>query len=197
MAFTIRSLAGANTTGHRLAESVLVVIDAQQEYVDGTLALADVEPATANIARLLTAARSEGVPVIHVAHVGAPGGPFDPAGPGVIIADVQPIAGEAVVEKRLPNSFADTDLYERVVATDRSSLVIAGFMTHMCVSATTRSALDHGFDATVVADACATRDLPDPTGSGTIPASTIHAASLAALADRFAAVITTDQVLAS
>jgi hypothetical protein len=34
----------------------------------------------------------------------------------------------------------------------------------MCVSATVRSALDHGYASTVVAAACATRDLPDPLG---------------------------------
>ena len=196
MAFTLRALAGANTTGHRLDQSVLLVIDAQQEYIDGTLALPGVEPATANIVRLLTAARRAQSPVIHVAHVGAPGGPFDPAGPGAIIADVEPVPHEPVVEKRLPNSFAGTDLEDRLATHGRGSLVIAGFMTHMCVSATARSALDHGYDVTVVSDATATRDLPNATGAGIVDASAVHVAALAALADRFAAVVTTDEVLA-
>jgi len=65
--------------------------------------------------------------------------------------------------------------------------VLAGFMTHMCVSSTARAALDLGYQTTVVADACATRDLPRP-GGGTIAAADLHAAELAALADRFAIV---------
>ncbi len=196
MAFTLRGLAGLTTTGHRLADSVVVVIDAQREYVDGTVALPGVDAAVENIVRLLDAARRLDVPIIHVAHVGAPGGPFDPAGPGVIIDRVAPIEGEGVVEKRLPNSFAGTDLDERIRATGRKTLVIAGFMTHMCVSTTARAAIDHGYDSTVVSDATGTRDLPSAVGSDVVPAQVVHETALAELADRFAAVVTTEQVLA-
>ena len=42
--------------------------------------------------------------------------------------------------------------------------------------------------ATVVADATATRALPDPLG-GTIPASVVHRTALSELADRFAIVV--------
>ena len=61
----------------------------------------------------------------------------------------------------------------------RTQLVIAGFMTHMCVSSTARAALDLGYKATVAADAAATRDLPDPMG-GVISADALHRAALAA-----------------
>ena len=196
MAFTLRELAGLTTAGHHLVDSVLVVIDAQQEYVTGRVALPGVEAAVTNIVRLLDAARNHQVPVIHVAHIGASGGPFDPAGPGVIIERVAPIAGESVVEKRLPNSFAGTDLDELIRATGRQTLVITGFMTHMCVSATARAAIDHGYDSTVVGDATGTRDLPSTGSTESITASVIHDAALAALADRFAAVVTTDALLA-
>ena len=40
----------------------------------------------------------------------------------------------------------------------------------------------HGVDA-------ATRDLPDPTGAGTVPAAEVQRAALAALADRFAIIV--------
>jgi len=49
-----------------------------------------------------------------------------------------------------------------------------------------RAALDLGFKSTVVADACATRDLPDPLGGAAVAAADLHRASLIALADRFA-----------
>ena len=74
--------------------------------------------------------------------------------------------GETVLVKSLPNAFAGTPLADLVRATGRREIVIAGFATHMCVSATARSALDHGFRTTVVAAATATRDLPHVCGAG-------------------------------
>jgi nicotinamidase-related amidase len=61
-------------------------------------------------------------------------------------------------------------------------------MTHMCVEATARAALDHGFKTTVVAAATATRDLPDPLTGNTVPAAEVQRNALAALADRFATI---------
>ena len=45
-----------------------------------------------------------------------------------------------------------------------------------------------GYHCTVIASACATRDLPDGR-DGIIPAEVVHRANLAALADRFARVV--------
>jgi nicotinamidase-related amidase len=61
-------------------------------------------------------------------------------------------------------------------------------MTHMCVEATARAALDLGFKATVIAAATATRDLPDPVGGEGIAAAEVQRNALAALNDRFAVV---------
>jgi nicotinamidase-related amidase len=90
-----------------------------------------------------------------------------------------------VIEKELPNAFAGTDLQARLAATGRKNIILAGLMTHMCVSSTARAALDLGFRITVDADSCVTRDLPDGRG-GTIAAATIHEVALAELSDRFA-----------
>jgi nicotinamidase-related amidase len=100
-----------------------------------------------------------------------------------------PQNGETVLIKSLPNAFAGTALAELVRATGRREIVIAGFATHMCVSATARSALDHGFRTTVVAAATATRDLPHVSGAGITPAAVIQEGTLAAVSDRFSVVI--------
>jgi nicotinamidase-related amidase len=104
---------------------------------------------------------------------------------GAIIASVAPQAAEPIIEKELPNAFAGTDLQAQLAATGRKNIVLAGFMTHMCVSSTARAALDLGFRTTVDAESCATRDLPDGRG-GIIAARTIHDIALAELSDRFA-----------
>lgn len=186
---TLLQMAGVTPAPAKLGDAAVVIIDAQNEYVSGKLPLAGVEAALARIADLLAAARAAGAPVIHIAQRGRQGGLFDPASDAFKFAALAaPQAGETVVEKPLPNAFAKTDLNEKLQATGKKTLVIAGFMTHMCVSATTRSALDHGYAVTIAADAVATRDLPDPLGGPDLPAAQIHRTALAELADRFATV---------
>jgi nicotinamidase-related amidase len=182
-------MAGADPSPARLSDAAVVIIDAQEEYVNGKVPLAGVDAALDAIAKLLAVARAAGTPVIHVQHRGRPGGLFDPAGSGHAIAQqAAPAAGEKVVQKELPNAFTKTSLHLDLQATGRKSLILAGFMTHMCVSATARAALDHAYRTTIVGDAAATRDLPDPLGGAPIPAAQVHRTALAELADRFATV---------
>lgn len=183
---TLFQLAGADLTPPRLGDACLVLIDIQNEYLAGPLALPDANAAIARASALLARARESGAAIIHIAHRGKPGSLFDrTADRGAIVAPLSPRAGEPVIEKELPNAFAGTDLKAQLDTTGRKELVLAGFMTHMCVSSTARAALDLGFRTTVDADSCATRDLPDGLG-GTLAARTIHEVALAELSDRFA-----------
>jgi nicotinamidase-related amidase len=192
---SLLAMAGAPLDPSPWDKAALVLIDAQMEYVEGKLALPRVRPALEEAARVLDLARQQGAPVIHIVHHGKPGGAlFDPNGPLSKIAPaVAPRSGETIIAKGLPNAFAKTDLQKSIEATGRKELVVVGFMTHMCVSATVRAALDLGYRTTVVADATATRDLPDPLvcpeAHGVQKAETVHRATLAALADRFAIVV--------
>lgn len=187
---TLLALAGAPSEPPPLHESVVVVIDAQNEYVDGSLALPGVRPALERIAALLQRARKVGAPIIHVRHLGRAGSLFDPDAPRGAIADpVKPAGGETVIGKKLPNSFAGTELQKAIEATGRRNIVACGFMTHMCVSSTVRAALDLGYRSIVPASATATRDLPDAVTGATLPAAAIQSASLSALSDRFATIV--------
>jgi nicotinamidase-related amidase len=183
---TLLELSGADLNPPKLAEACLVLIDIQNEYRAGPLALPDAEPAIAVAAKLLARARKSGAAIFHIAHKGRAGSLFDRAADrGAIVAELAPLAGELVIEKELPNAFAGTDLQAQLAASGRKNIVLAGFMTHMCVSSTARVALDLGFRTTIDADSCATRDLPDGRG-GTLAARTIHEVALAELSDRFA-----------
>lgn len=193
---TLLRLAGAPDHPAPLSGAVLVVIDAQGEYSTGRLPLDGADAALERLAALLAAARAAGTPVIHVAHRGRPGGLFDRAASGgAILPDAAPAPGEEVVEKGLPNAFAGTPLQELLAATGRRELLLAGFMTHMCVSSTARAALDLGWRVTVAADACASRALPDALGGPAIPGAEIHRVALAELADRFAIVAPVARIL--
>ena len=187
---TLLDMAGVPNRPHRLAEAAVVMIDAQMEYVNGRLPLTGIEPALEVGAELLAAARAAGRPVIHVQHQGKGDGLFGPDGPFFAIApQVAPREGEAVVGKVVPNALADGVLGTRLKELGAANIIIAGFMTHLCVSTTARAALDLGYGCTVLAPACATRDLPDGQG-GVVPAEDLHRVELAALADRFAMIAT-------
>ncbi|EJT07014.1 cysteine hydrolase family protein [Rhizobium sp. CCGE 510] len=191
---TLLQHAGATPKPVDLAQSVLVIIDAQNEYLDGTLPLSGIAEAVGEIGRLLDTARQSGMPVFHIVHRSAAGAGLFAAGSHAaeIIPALTPVEGEMVIAKTLPNAFAGTTLGAALTdlaqATGRTDIILAGFMTHLCVSATARAALDLGIRAIVVASAAATRDLPDPLG-GVIDADVVHRTALAELADRFATVV--------
>ena len=187
---TLLEIGGAPLHPSPLEQAALVLIDHQREYVDGGIPLMGIDAAVTEAVRLLGLARRSGMPVFHVVHHGKPGSVlFDPEGPFVeIIQGLAPAEGETIVIKSLPNSFAKTDLYELIKATGRTELIVGGFATHMCVSATVRAALDLSLRTTVVAGATASRDLPNPLG-GIVSAERVHEATLAALADRFAIIV--------
>ena len=196
---TLIQIAGGTSRAATWQEAVLLIIDHQTEYTTGRASLAGIDAAVGQIATLLAQARAAGAPVIHVVHHSKPGAAmFDPQGPHVAIIDgLQAEPGEPIVHKGLPNAFAGTTLDEALQKTGRRALIVAGFATHMCVSATVRSALDHGYASTVVAAACATRDLPDPLGGQPISAADIQRVALVELADRFATVVPDANALAT
>ncbi|MEU2681230.1 cysteine hydrolase family protein [Streptomyces sp. NPDC007107] len=191
---TLRRLNGLDDTPASLAGSTLVLIDYQNTYTTGVMELDGWQPALDAAAELLARARREGTKVIHVINDGGEGTPYDiRAEIGRIHPRVAPADGEPVVVKQTPNAFAGTDLDRHVDAAGHSDLVIAGFMTHMCVTFTAQGAFLRGNRPTVVADACATRTLPV---LGTeVPAEQVHSAALATIADLWGVVVPTQKSL--
>jgi nicotinamidase-related amidase len=188
---TLRTLAGLPAAPASLADSTLIMIDCQNTYTRGVMELEGVQAALDEAAALLDRARSAGIPIIHIQHDDGEGGLYDVrAELGAIVDRVAPRDGEPVVVKNYPNSFVATDLEQRLRAGSAENLVLAGFMTHMCVNSTARGAFNLGFAPTVVAAATATRALPDSVGVGSaVPASAMQAASLAAISDLFAIIV--------
>ncbi|WP_345189909.1 isochorismatase family protein [Streptomyces lavendulae] len=184
---SLRDVIGLDNTPPRLADSTLVLIDFQNTYRSGVMALDGAEAALAAGARLLAAARAAGTPVVHVADAG-----YDLTTElGSISAEVAPADGERVVVKQVPNAFHATDL-EKVLRDLGAGpdLVLAGFMTHMCVAFTAQGAFNLGYRPTVVAEATATRSLAAPDGT-VVPAATLHSAALTTIADVFGVVVPT------
>ncbi|MUL46047.1 cysteine hydrolase [Mycobacterium sp. CBMA293] len=185
---TLRELSSLPVEPVRLADSALVLIDCQKTYTQGVMELDGVQAALDETAALLDRARTAGIPVIHIQHDAGAGSPYDiRADIGAIVDQVAPRGDEPVIVKQFPNSFVQTDLDQRLKALGASNLVLAGFMTHMCVNSTARGAFSLGYAPTVVAAATATRTLAGPDGEA-VPAAALQAASLAGLADLVAVV---------
>jgi nicotinamidase-related amidase len=171
-----------------LRDSALIMIDCQNTYRRGVMQLDGAEDAFAEAARMLARARAAGIPVFHIMHDAGQGSPYDvTAEIGQISGEVTPVAGEPVIIKNYPSSFFQTDLGAQLEKTGRHDLVLAGFMTHMCVSSTARDAFNLGYRPTIVASTTATRELPVPGGTP-VPAATLQTATLAGIADLFAVV---------
>lgn len=183
---TLFTLSGITVQPAKLSSAVLILIDYQNVYLSGALELAGATVAVQKAEALLATARKAGTRIIHIAHAGAKGGGFDRTShSGAFIAGLSPHKGESVVEKIRPNGFSDTNLAE-LVGPAGTEIMIAGFMTHNCVSSTARAAKDFGYGITIAADACATRDLPFQ--GGVIAASDLHNAVLAGLSDHHACI---------
>ncbi|WP_406062988.1 isochorismatase family protein [Streptomyces sp. NBC_01077] len=189
---TLRDVIGLPQELPRLSESALIMIDFQNTYRTGVMRLDDAEQAVAAGARLLAAARAAGTPVVHVVNDGGEGTPYDiRAEIGAISDEVAPIEGEKVVVKQFPNAFHATDLEETLKDLGvTGDLVIAGFMTHMCVLFTAQGAFNLGYRPTVVAEATATRPLESPDGT-VLPSEALQAAGLTTVSDLFGTVART------
>lgn len=186
---TLRDLNGLGNTPSKLSESALIMIDCQNTYREGIMKLEGVEEALEEAKTLLEKARAEGIPVFHIRHDSGQGSPYDVNAPIGAIADiVAPKDGEPVITKNFPNSFVQTDLDEQLKAKGVRNIILAGFMTHMCVNSTAHGGFNLGYSPTVVASATATRPLESANGK-VLSAREVHDGALASTRDLYAAVV--------
>ena len=180
--------------------TALIIIDVQNDYFqNGNMELVNPNTAASNTAEVLTWFRQNYRDnIFHIQHIASnPAlGFFLPGTKGAEIhASVQPLETEKVIVKHFPNSFLKTNLENELKGKNINKGVIVGMMTHMCVDATVRAAVDLGFDVTLLEDACATRDLS--YNGNNIPAEFVHASFIGALDGMYAKILSTKQFLAN
>jgi nicotinamidase-related amidase len=186
---TLRDITGMGYNPAGLKDSALIMVDCQNTYRQGLMQLTNVEAAIKEAQKLLQLARDLKVPIIHIQHDAGVGTPYDvTAEIGKISVEVAPKNGENVITKNYPNAFVATPLEAQLKALGIENIVLAGFMTHMCINSTARGAFNLGFKPTVVASACATRSLVGANGK-VIDAQAMHDSALAAVRDLFAVVV--------
>jgi nicotinamidase-related amidase len=144
------------TTLEHRPNSALLVVDVQNGAVGGALRRDDV---VANINGLVARARAEHVPVVWVQH--SDEGMVRGSDAWQLVAELDPRAGEALVEKHYGDSFEDTTLEGELAAAGVGRLVVVGAQTDACVRSTMHGAFARGYDVTLVSDAHTTEDMSE------------------------------------
>lgn len=153
----------------------LLVIDFVRAYlVKDSPLYAGVEATRDACARLLEAARSAAIPIVHTNVVYQPGGRdggvffrkvpalscFEAGAHPELAAfadGLEPRAGETVVSKQYASAFFGTSLASTLTALGVDTVLIAGLSTSGCVRASAVDCCQHGFIPIVVAEAVGDR----------------------------------------
>ncbi|WP_028865807.1 cysteine hydrolase family protein [Psychromonas aquimarina] len=139
--------------------TALVLVDLQKDYfAGGRFELHKTAEAAEQAKILLNHFREQQLPVIHIQHIFEDANaPFFTAGSeGVEIENrVAPVDGEAVIVKHQIDSFIDTALEQTLVELGIEKLVIVGAMAQACVQTICCSAVNKGYQCTVIEDAIA------------------------------------------
>ncbi|CAG7928598.1 unnamed protein product [Penicillium olsonii] len=191
---SFRDILGAPRSSASPQDSTLIIIDAQNEYITGALKTEKVSETRKSIFNLLEKYRQggNGKNIVHVVHEVPEGAPVFT--PNTTLAqefeELTPKAGEKVVTKHFPNSFAKTDLHEYLqgLGDVGKKVVLVGYMAHVCISTTTRAAAELGYDPIVVKEAVGDRNIPGAD------AETLVSVALAELADAFATVASEKEI---
>lgn len=191
---SFREIIGVPRSSASPQDSTLIIIDAQNEYASGALKTENVAETRKSIARLLEKYRQggDGKNIVHVVHEVPEGAPVFT--PNTALAqefeELTPKAGEKVVKKNFPSSFAKTDLHEYLQSLGDvgKKVVLVGYMAHVCVSTTTRAADELGYDPLIVREAVGDRDIPG------VKAETLVSVVLSELADSFGTVVSEEEI---
>jgi nicotinamidase-related amidase len=139
-----------------MSSQAIVVIDMQRGLVLGAYRQDEL---VATINGLITRARTAGVPILFVQHNHATFEPMMRGSRGWEIfgaLDRQP--DDQVVEKEACDAFFGTGLEQRLRGMGVQEIIVTGLQTEFCVDTTCRTALNHGFDVILAADAHSTGD---------------------------------------
>lgn len=185
---------------------VYAVADQSPRIVDGVSSLSPVnipeaherDRFLARVCELRQRANAAGTTTIFAQHDGsaelAPGSPAWQLHPALAVT-----GDDVVVRKRSADAFYGTGLAQLLAERGVTEVVIAGYASEYCVDSTCRSALAHGYDVVLVADAHSTFDreaVPDTGGLSAAQAIAHHTWVLATITqpEHVLTVLPTDQV---
>ena len=136
---------------------VLLVVDAQGNQFEPPMAVHDGPQILKRLESLVKRARAAHASIVFIQN---DGGEIDPDFPGTpgweLHPELLPVGSEKVYRKTTTDSFHETGLLEDLRGAGVTDLVIAGMQSNYCIDATTRRAVQEGFNVTLVSDAHST-----------------------------------------
>ncbi|MBR6443136.1 MAG: cysteine hydrolase [Clostridia bacterium] len=145
---------------------ILLVVDIQKGITDSRLYAFDTF--IDRTARLIGAARKNGVEVIYVQHDDGPGTGFSVGDRDFEIADqVKPEPGEKVFIKTINSCFGNKDFTEYMETQADKRLMVIGLQTNYCIDATVKSAFERGYQVIIPEGTNSTFDNAYMTGETT------------------------------
>lgn len=176
-------------------DSTLIIIDAQNEYAQGKLTVEHVGASRKVISDLLNRYRRGGhggKNIVHVVHETPAGAPVFTSGTELAreFEELSPHAGEKVVTKHFPSSFAQTDLHEYLsgLGAVGKKIVLVGYMAHVCVSTTARAGNELGYEVLVASEGVGDRHIPG------VAAEELVSTVLSELDDAFGTVVSATEI---
>ncbi|WP_203555855.1 isochorismatase family protein [Bacillus sp. B15-48] len=162
---------------------------------------ADAWKAVPNIKRVLEASREAGIPVYYTIIEGhkhnsnertaIKGNVFNhptllEGGEGTkVVKEIEPVPGEIVISKKKPSAFFGTPLISYLVENNVDTLIVAGTTTSGCVRASVVDAFSYNFNVIVPEECVFDRGI------------TTHAINLFDMQQKYADVVSTDEVIAA
>jgi len=180
-----------------LTQSALLVIDAQESFrARASWARRANHAFETNVASLVDAHRSAGLPVIYVLHTDDDP-EFTPGSPLVRLMDfLEPRDDEPVLTKNTRNAFTSTTLQAQLLALGVRRLAITGIQTEQCCETTARLAADLGYAVDFVLDATNTFPIPNADVPGEeLGTDAVIERTVYALQRRFARIVSTAQLV--
>jgi nicotinamidase-related amidase len=177
-----------------IMKRALLVIDVQNEYFTGKLPITHPNDSFANILKAMDAAEKRDLPVVVVQHTfPQPDAPFfkRDTPEWQLHPEIAARRRDLLIEKNLPGSFTKTELEDWLKARGAETVVIAGYMTHMCCDTTAREASHRGFGVEFLSDATGTLALSNEAGQ--VTDEELHRSILVAQQMLISEVITTEQ----
>jgi len=179
-------------------KTALLVIDVQNEYFDGKWPIPEGLAALERIEQVIETSQRAGATVVYIQHaVTTPdSGIFVPGSHGFALHPrLHPRTDDPRIVKHYPGSFTRTALEPTLRQRNIDTIVIAGYMTHMCCDTTAREGFQRDFRVLFLNDATATRDGQHAT-LGRIDHQELHRATLITQASMFAQVLATSEFVA-
>ena len=145
-----------------MKQQALVIIDVQNDYFkNGKMELFQPDLALENVLQLEEKFQQNNLPIIYIQHLQSSSADVffyeNTKGAELHSSLTKHVnSHQFKIIKNYPNSFFQTNLNDVLKQLNIEKVVVTGMMTHMCVDATTRAALELGYETVIISDATAT-----------------------------------------